>query len=40
MREKDECLMCNGFDCDSSDDLLKLCEDCYDMVMWPKEMNE
>jgi len=34
------CLMCDGEDCDSADDLHKLCKECYDMVTWPKELDQ
>ena len=35
-----ECIMCNGEDCDSTDDFDELCEECYSMVTWPKELDE
>ena len=36
----EECLMCNGEDCDSRDDYDKLCKECYRMVTWPKELDQ
>jgi len=32
--EYEDCLMCNGRDCDSSDDLVKLCDECRAEVVY------
>ncbi len=37
---EEECLMCNGEDCDSRDDYHLLCKECYEMVTWPKELDQ